>query len=151
MNRPQDLSQGMREQQVTDILSWCSKNASPGSHEICECFSTKFQQGSESQLMESCWLLLPSTAISDDDNEGAFLEITPWELTQYLAIFDYLYLTHLLSQSSFDDLVGTIASDEATILSNSNLRAEQVNNFMGKLIADTILGHNGNSQQLFHE
>jgi hypothetical protein len=54
------------------------------------------------------------------------LNTNPWDLAQYLAIYDFLYISRILSNRSLDDLLASIARDDVSILSNPDLRADQV-------------------------
>ena len=123
---PQDLNLGLRRQQVSDIFDWCHKNTPQNDRGFYQSMVERFERNSVREACEVRWLLPLMEHVRFGNQDTTLLELTAWELTQYLAIYDYLYLSELLSHCSLDNLLSTIASDEATVLSHPDLRAEQV-------------------------
>jgi hypothetical protein len=64
--------------------------------------------------------------ITQEEQEKQLLKLKPWDLAQYLAIYDYLYISHMLSNTCLDDLLSSIARDDVSILSTPDLRTDQV-------------------------
>ena len=86
------------------------------------------------------WLSERFTCDAKEAQQDNLLKIKPWDLAQYLGISDYLYISHMLSESSLEDLLAPIARDDASIFSNPDLRAEQVAYVLNYLNSDPILG-----------
>ena len=74
------------------------------------------------------------------------MKLKPWDLAQYLAIYDYLYISNMLSNTSIDDLLASIARDDVSVLSTPDLRADQVFPPRIQLISASILGDYRNPQ-----
>lgn len=124
--RPDELNQGIRKQQISDILNWCTENAHEDDRDLCRATVQKFEVATYQMELGNSWLIASDERLRSKDLDTPVLELTAWELTQYLAIYDYLYLLDLLSHRSVEELLAPIAADEVTVLSNPDLRAEQV-------------------------
>lgn len=124
--RPDDLNQGIRKRQISDILNWCTENAHENDRDLCLATVQKFEAATHQMQLGDSWFTASDERLSSEGLDTTVLELTAWELTQYLAIYDYLYLLDLLSHRSVEELLAPIAADEVTVLSNPDLRAEQV-------------------------
>ena len=122
--QPEDFSQIMRRQQVRDILDWCAEHIDDEGKALCDTLKTHVTSDKYSLSNEMTWLLKNS----NDGNEQwkSLLSVRSWDLAQYLAIFDYIYVSRMLSDTPLEVLLATVAQDDASILSNPDLRAEQV-------------------------
>jgi hypothetical protein len=121
--QPQDFNSTMRRQQIWDILNWCIENIEIEGKEGCGSLQDNILSYVPQDTMEESWLLQRSSSL--DDREP-FLDLRPWDLAQYLAVHDYIYISRMLARSSLDILSVSIARDDATILLNPELRAEQI-------------------------
>jgi len=96
------------------------------------------------------WILNTSMDIlNQEEQEKQLLKMKPWDLAQYLAIYDYMYISHMLSNRSLDDLLVSIARDDVSVLSTPDLRADQVSSTRIQLISASILGDHRNSPRIF--
>jgi hypothetical protein len=135
----------MRRHQVLDIVNWCEQNA--GSEGKCFYHSLQTHLDTEPVQTAIEWTYL--TPIYDPQSQGKknpLQNVSSWELAQYFAIYDYLYISHVLETCSVEDLLNTSAN-ESTILPEPDLRAEQVQTTYMLLIRDSILGNDRNFEE----
>jgi hypothetical protein len=117
----------MRRQQLCDIIDWCDDHSADDIEELCDALRDSFAiDGIPWPSREIFWISRPICVEIPDDNDRTLLGIKPWELAQYLGVYDYFYVSHVLSNSSLDDLLSSISSDVIPIAFNPDLRAEQV-------------------------
>jgi hypothetical protein len=117
----------MRRQQLCDIIDWCDDHSADDIEELCDALRDSFAiDGTPWPSREIFWISRPICVEIPDDNDRPLLGIKPWELAQYLGVYDYLYVSHVLSRPSLDDLLSSSSADDALIVFNPNLRAEQV-------------------------
>jgi hypothetical protein len=117
----------MRRQQICDILKWCGENIEADNKEACDSLQESIMSDSIQQSKGVQWLLNKSIGNFKLHEQGRhLLNVKPWDLAQYLAIYDYFYISHMLANASVEDLLAPIARDDVTILSNPDLRTEQV-------------------------
>jgi hypothetical protein len=109
----------MLQKQIIDILDWCLNNIDESGTELCH--STLEFINSRPQSVELSWL-----SGLDTPSEESVLDFSPSEISQYLAIHDYIYLSDILTTRSLDELLSPIASDEGTTTFNPNLRSDQL-------------------------
>jgi hypothetical protein len=126
--QPQDFSQTMRRQQLCDIVDWCDDHSADDTEDICDSLREAFSIDSIQLNPERgiFWISKPISVEIADDNDRTLVGIKPWDLAQYLGVYDYLYVSHMLSKCPLDDLLSSIAADEFTVSCNPDLRAEQV-------------------------
>ena len=124
--QPRDFIPTMRRQQLCDIMRWCAENVEDDGKSLCESVEEAITTNSPRPVSGANWLLIKTIDPVKEDPERQLLNIQPWELAQYLAIFDYLYISRMLEDSSLEDLLAPIAKDEISILTTPDLRADQV-------------------------
>jgi len=105
-------------------VEWCTNNADENDKELCQSVGQLVNTEPVNEASGLCWLI----PCDDNPSQGdiSLLDLSPWELTQYLAIYDYLYISEMLSKRSLEELLVSIAPDESTVLSNPGLRADQI-------------------------
>lgn len=116
----------MRRQQLLDIVDWCDDHSADDIEEICDSLRDSFSINFTPLPRSIFWIAKPISVEIPEENERTLLNIRPWELVQYLGIYDYLYVEHMLSKCPLDDLLSSIAADEPAISSGPDLRSEQV-------------------------
>jgi hypothetical protein len=125
--QPRDFISTMRRQQLCDMMKWCAENVEEDGKSLCGSVEEAITTNSPRPVSGANWLLNKTIdAPKDAPPERPILNIQPWELAQYLAIYDYLYISRMLEDSSLEDLLAPIARDEVSILTTPNLRADQV-------------------------
>jgi hypothetical protein len=123
--QPGDLT--TRTRQLCDIITWCTENADDDCKDICNSVRHIFTTDTSDNSNEFSWILKKSMdPITQEEQEKQLLKLKPWDLAQYLAIYDYLYISHMLSNTCLDDLLSSIARDDVSILSTPDLRTDQV-------------------------
>jgi hypothetical protein len=114
----------MRRQQVFDMTRWCTENIDDSHKEHCDLLQ---QLITEDPLEDVTWLLKNSTEIIKGDKQTRLVSnMKPWELAQYLAIYDFLYMSRMLSEVPLEVLLAPIARDDVSIFTSPDLRADQV-------------------------
>jgi hypothetical protein len=114
----------MRRQQVLDMTRWCVDNTGENHKEHCELLQ---QLITADPLEDVTWLLENSTEIIKEGEQRRLLsKMKPWELAQYLAIYDFLYISRMLSKVSLEILLAPIARDDVSIFASPDLRVDQV-------------------------
>lgn len=124
--QPEDFNQTMRRQQLHDIVDWSEDNSADDVEDLCDYLRESFSIDSSQPPRSIFWISNPISVELSDDNEMSLWSLRPWELALYLGIYDYFYVSHMLSKCPLDELLSSIAADDATITVNPNLRAEQV-------------------------
>jgi len=124
--QPRDFIPTMRRQQLCDMMKWCAENVEDDGKSLCESVEEAITTNSPRPVSGASWLLAKSIALPKDQPERHLLNLQPWELAQYLAIHDYLYISRMLEDSSLEDLLAPIAKDDVSILTTPELRADQV-------------------------
>jgi hypothetical protein len=119
----QDFESEMRREQISDILSWCGEYIPSEKKEECQSLQHAILAFNPQETEEEIWILQRSMGLEES---GGLLNLNPWDLAHYLAIFDYIYISRILSKSALDDLSISIARDVDSILFNPDLRAEQI-------------------------
>lgn len=114
----------MRRQQLYDMVQWCSENMDDDCKDLCDSVRDTIFTDMLQDSIEFNWALTKS--IKQEDQAKQLLNMKSWDLAQYLAIYDFLYVSQMLSNTSLDDLLASIARDDVSILSNPDLRADQV-------------------------
>lgn len=128
----------MRRQQVLDMIGWCADNVDGSHKEYCELLQ---QAITKDPLEDIPWLLGNSMEIHKQKQQTRFLSnMKPWELAHYFAIYDFLYMSRMLSEVSLEVLLAPIAQDDVSIFASPDLRADQVCPWRMWLILDSILG-----------
>jgi len=123
--QPGDLSN--RRQQICDIATWCIDNAEDDSKYQCNVVRDTITSDTIQDSNEFNWILKRSVeTLNQEEQEKQLLKLKPWDLAQYLAIYDYLYISNMLLNMSLDDLLASIARDDVSVLSTPDLRADQV-------------------------
>jgi hypothetical protein len=122
--QPQDFTSTMRRQQFCDIVQWCTENADNDDKDLCDSVRNTITADELDESRKFRWAL--SRSINQEDGGRRLLNLKSWDLAQYLAIYDFLYISHILSNSSLDNLLASIARDDVSVLMNPDLRAEQV-------------------------
>ena len=116
-----------RTQQLCDIITWCTENADDDCKDLCNSIRHTFTTDTSGNSNEFSWILKKSIdPMTQEEQEKQLLKLKPWDLAQYLAIYDYLYISHMLSNTCLDDLLSSIARDDVSILSTPDLRTDQV-------------------------
>jgi hypothetical protein len=138
--QPRDFMDTMRRQQLGDILSWCADNAGDKIQDLCDSMREAVITGQERRGLWSS----PMTSRIDISHRDV-LSIKPWDLAQYFGVYDYMYVSRVLSDSSLEDIVARSTNDD-TVSTNPDLRADQVWRITISLIQDPILGHHQCSQ-----
>lgn len=113
----------MRKQQLYDMVQWCTENAGDDFKGLCNSVLDTVTTETE-YTSEFSWIL--QRTINPETPGRQLLNIKPWDLAQYLAIYDFLYISQMLSNTPVDDLLATIARDDMSILTNPDMRADQV-------------------------
>lgn len=116
----------MRRQQLCDMMRWCAENVEEDGKSLCESVEEAITTNSPRPVSGANWLLNKNMDPPKEDPERQLLNLQPWELAQYLAIYDYLYISGMLEDSSLEDLLAPIAKDEISILTTPDLRTDQV-------------------------
>jgi hypothetical protein len=130
----------MRGQQLRDMLKWCTDNTDDDFQDLCHSVQDAITTDTIQESDEFKWIVNKSIERDNQAQGRQILYLRPWELAQYLGIYDYLHISRTLAESSLDDLVATIARDDISFPSNLDLRAEQVCRSGILLISDSILG-----------
>lgn len=143
--QPGDLK--TRKQQICDIVTWCIEKAEDDRKDLCNSVRHTITTDSSDHSNDFSWIIKKSiNPTNQEEQEKQLLKLKPWDLAQYLAIYDYLYISHMLSKTSLDDLLGSIARDDVSVLSTPDLRADQVFPPRIRLISASILGDHRNPQ-----
>ena len=143
--QPGDLT--TRTQQLCDIVTWCTENLEDDCKDLCNSVRHTIMTDSHDNSNEFNWILKRSMdPINQVEQEKQLLKLKPWDLAQYLAIYDYLFISNMLSNTSLDDLLASIARDDVSVLSTPDLRADQVSPPRIQLISASILGDHRNPQ-----
>ena len=124
--QPEDFNQMMRRQQLHDIIDWSEHHSADDVEDLCDHLRDTFSINSPALPRTIFWISNSSNLKIQEDNERSLLSLRPWELAHYLGIYDYFYVSHMLSKCPLDDLLSSIAADDVKITSNPDLRAEQV-------------------------
>ena len=124
--QPRDFIPTMRRQQLCDMMKWCAENVEDDGKSLCKSVEEAITTNSPRPISGANWLLAKSVAFPKDQPERHLLNLQPWELAHYLAIYDYLYISRMLENSSLEDLLAPIAKDDVSILTTPDLRADQV-------------------------
>ena len=136
--QPRDFIPTMRRQQLGDMMKWCAENVEDDGKSLCGSVEEAITTDSPRPVSGANWLLNKSTGAPDRQ----LLNVEPWELAQYLSVYDYLYISTLLEDCSLEDLLAPIAKDDVSILTTPDLRADQVTRISARLNLDRILGDN---------
>lgn len=137
--QPEDLT--TRKQQLYDIVTWCTENADDNYKDLCGSVQHTITTDSSDDSNEFSWILKKSTeSMNQEEQEKQLLKLKPWDLAQYLAIYDYLYISNMLSNISLDDVLASIARDKVSVLLTPDLRANQVFPPRMRLTLASILG-----------
>ena len=124
--QPQDFVSATRKQQLYDMINWCTENSSDDRKEFCEALRNSINADIMQNSNGFYWILNRSmVSPNQSEQEKQLLDVKPWDLAQYLGIYDYFYISQIISKSSLDDLMPSIARDDISI-SNPDLRANQV-------------------------
>lgn len=115
----------MRRQQLCDIVQWCTENAEDEDKDLCDSVRNTITTDEPEESTEFGWAL--SRSINQEDGGRRLLNLKSWDLAQYLAIYDFLYISHILSNSCLDNILASIVRDDVSLLTNPDLRADQVN------------------------
>src|SRR5271170_2142125 len=146
--QPRDFIPTMRRQQLCDMMKWCAENVEDDGKSLCESVEEAITTNSPRPVSGANWILAKSPALSKDKPERHLLDLQPWELAQYLAIYDYLYISRMLEDSSLEDLLAPIAKDDVSILATPELRADQVApKVEGPANIDSILGNHQGARE----
>lgn len=132
----------MRRQQLEDMIHWCAENIDEDGRALCLSVRGALHMNTVTFSNSVDWLSERFTGDAKEGQQDSLLNIKPWDLAQYLGISDYLYVSHMLSESSLEDLLAPISRDDALIYLNPDLRAEQVARVLTSLNPGPILGDN---------
>jgi hypothetical protein len=124
--RVEDFSPPVRKQQLHGILNWCIENIDEMDETICTFVEEATTTDTEQISTELSWIFAKSSLSGTGTQDKTLVKMKPWDLAQYLAIYDYIYISRLFSESSLEELLAPIAPDDATIFSNPDLRGKQV-------------------------
>ena len=119
--QPSDFTSSTRRQQLCDMITWCRENLVEDPQNLCD----SVQDAIISDFLpptEYDWIIKRTQA----DQGRQLLTMKPWDLAQYLAIFDFLYISRIFSKGSLEEILAPIARDDISILTNPDLRADQV-------------------------
>jgi hypothetical protein len=123
--QPQDIRHASRRPQLLDIIDWCTQNTENEGEELCESARASVNTVMEQESNRASW-----SASRDGARHGeqvtVLLNLQPWDLAQYLAIYDYLYVVRMVEDSPLDELLCSTAKDVSTTSLNPDLRQEQV-------------------------
>ena len=137
--QPEDLT--TRKQQLCDIVAWCTENADDNCKDLCNSVQHTITTDNSDDSNEFSWILKKSIeSMNQEEQEKQLLKLKPWDLAQYLAIYDYLYISNMLSNTSLDDVLAPVARDKVSVLSTPDLRANQVSPPGIQLTSASILG-----------
>jgi hypothetical protein len=112
----------MRKKQVDDILAWCFHNADEYDKQLCHSTFEFINSENPGQSRELSWPL----SGDDDLSDKTLFNVLPSEISEYLAIYDYFYLSDILSTRSIEELLVPIASENNATTFNPDLRSDQL-------------------------
>ena len=124
--QPQDIRHASHRHQLLDIIDWCTQNTETEGEELCESVRTSVNTDMEQESSRASWLA-SRNGTRHGEQERVLLNLQPWDLAQYLAIYDYLYVFRVVEDSPMDDFLRSTAKDVSTTSLNPDLRPEQVN------------------------
>jgi hypothetical protein len=116
--QPRDFKETMRRQQTYDIINWCIENADDDMRNICDSVLEKLTMPTTPQ---SPW----APRVTGQGHHSDLFSIKPWDLAQYLAVYDYVYISRILLDSSLEELLSQEVPNNKSI-SYPDLRADQV-------------------------
>jgi hypothetical protein len=124
--QPQDIGHASRRHQLLDIIDWCTQNTEDQGEKLCESVRTSVNTDMERESSRASWSA-SRDGTRHGEQETALLNLQPWDLAQYLAIYDYLYIVRMVEDAPLDELLCSTAKDVSTTSLNPDLRTEQVN------------------------
>src|SRR5215471_2474442 len=93
--QPGDLM--TRKQQLFDIVTWCTENADDVYKDLCNSIGHTITTDTSEDSNEFNWISKkPMNPMNQEEQEKQLLKLKPWDLAQYLAIYDYLYISNML-------------------------------------------------------
>jgi len=104
------------------MITWCRENLQEDPQNLCDSVQDAIISDSPN-LTQYSWITKTSNIPNGDQ---AIINMKPWDLAQYLAIYDFLYVSRILGEVSLNDILSPIARDDMSILSSPDLRADQV-------------------------
>jgi hypothetical protein len=135
----------MRRHQLLDIINWCEQDVGDENMGVYHSLQAHLDTEPVQTAIEGTHLT-PIYKTRHQAQKKTLQNFSPWELAQYFAIYDYLYISHVLEVCSLKELLNTSA-DESTTLSEPDLRAEQVQTMYTVLITASVLGNDRNFEE----
>jgi hypothetical protein len=123
--QPQDIGHTRHRHQLLDMVDWCTQNSGNEGEELCECLRTLLNTHPE-QISNKPTCLESRNGTYHEEQERTLMNIQPWDLAQYLAIYDYQYIFRMLEGSPLNEFLGYTAKDSSSASLNPDLRPEQV-------------------------
>lgn len=117
----------MRKELPHDILSWCKQNVQDADDSGYKALEEAIDAENSAQYSIFEWVSINSyLSKTCKPQELPLVEMKHQDLAQYLAIYDYVYISRLLSQSYLEDFLIPITKDEISGFIEPDTRANQV-------------------------